>query len=299
MKRKLILAILTLTAGSILAIWWFFIRDDAPPPPDIQSAVQIATAAQNTSTTTAVPTSTVASTVPESTVPTTSLDQTTTTQLEQEESQETPDELELDEIGAITGTWMVDTTIGSFGIDESTSSFVGFRIKEVLARGIGEVTAVGRTPELDGSIEFEKGFLSRTEIVADLTKLRTDRSMRDSKVQSALNTSTHPQAVFVLEESIPITDNGSIESTASGFLTVNGLTNPVKADFQAQLVGSIMTVVGTFEVNLSDYEVEAPSAPVVVSVEDTAIVEFQLFFVEMTSEAVSYTHLTLPTICSV
>ncbi len=132
----------------------------------------------------------------------------------------------LDEIGAITGTWMVDTTIGSFGIDESTSSFVGFRIKEVLARGIGEVTAVGRTPELDGSIEFEKGFLSRTEIVADLTKLRTDRSMRDSKVQSALNTSTHPQAVFVLEESIPITDNGSIESTASGFLTVNGLTNP-------------------------------------------------------------------------
>ena len=284
MKRKLILAILTLTAGSILAIWWFFIRDDAPPPPDIQSAVQIATAAQNTSTTTAVPTSTVASTVPESTVPTTSLDQTTTTQLEQEESQETPDELELDEIGAITGTWMVDTTIGSFGIDESTSSFVGFRIKEVLGRGIGEVTAVGRTPELDGSIEFEKGFLSRTEIVADLTKLRTDRSMRDSKVQSALNTSTHPQAVFVLEESIPITDNGSIESTASGFLTVNGLTNPVKADFQAQLVGSIMTVVGTFEVNLSDYEVEAPSAPVVVSVEDTAIVEFQLFFVEITSE---------------
>ena len=284
MKRKLILAILTLTAGSILAIWWFFIRDDAPPPPDIQSAVQIATAAQNTSATTAVPTPTIASTVPESTVPTTSLAQTTTTQLEQEESQETPDELELDEIGAITGTWMVDTTIGSFGIDESTSSFVGFRIKEVLARGIGEVTAVGRTPELDGSIEFEKGFLSRTEIVADLTKLRTDRSMRDSKVQSALNTNTHPNAVFVLEESIPITDNGSIESTASGFLTVNGLTNPVKADFQAQLVGSIMTVVGTFEVNLSDYEVEAPSAPVVVSVEDTAIVEFQLFFVEMTSE---------------
>ena len=44
-----------------------------------------------------------------------------------------------------------------------------------------------------------------------------------------------------------------------------------------------MTVVGKFEVALSDYEVEAPSAPVVVSVEDTAIVEFQLFFIKATS----------------
>ena len=44
-----------------------------------------------------------------------------------------------------------------------------------------------------------------------------------------------------------------------------------------------MTVVGKFEIALSDYQVEAPSASIVVSVEDEAIVEFQLFFVEATS----------------
>ena len=146
--------------------------------------------------------------------------------------------------------------------------------------GLGDITAVGRTPELEGTLMFEEGFLLEAEVIADLTKLRSDRSMRDSKVQSALNTNVHPQAVFALSQPIPTTDNGSIDSLASGFLTVNGFTNPIEANFQAELVGEIVTVVGTFEVDLTDYGVQAPSAPIVVSVEDTAIVEFQLFFIE-------------------
>ena len=195
--------------------------------------------------------------------------------------------LDSTEVADITGTWLVDTTIGSFGIDESTSSFVGFRIQEELARGIGEVTAVGRTPKVDGTLNFVKGSLVEAEITADLTALRTDRSMRDSKVQSALNTSTHPSAVFTLDKEISINNEKVTESSVSGSLTVNGLTNQVEVELQAQLVGEIMTVVGKFEIALSDYQVEAPSASIVVSVEDTAIVEFQLFFVEATSENLS------------
>ena len=83
-----------------------------------------------------------------------------------------------------------------------------------------------------------------------------------------------------ISEPLPTIDNRSIDSMAQGFLTVNGFTNPVEVNFQAQLVGEIVTVVGTFEVDLIDYGVQAPSAPIVVSVEDTAIVEFQLFFTE-------------------
>ena len=204
---------------------------------------------------------------------TTSTSTTTTTQA-----------LDSIEVADITGTWIVDTTIGSFGIDESTSSFVGFRIQEVLARGIGEVTAVGRTPRVDGTLNFVEGSLVKAEITADLTELRTDRSMRDSKVQSALNTSTHPNAVFILDGEISVTNEQTIESVVSGSLTVNGLTNQIDVELQGQLVGQIITVVGKFEVSLSDYQVEAPSAPIVTSVEDEAIVEFQLFFVEATSE---------------
>ena len=325
MTKKLLLTTVTLIGIAVLAGWWFLLRDDAPPPPDLESAIQIASATQATSSTTttlasftapfegesfdsvielcnmasnslqceeecfaadtmleecvaeaeeiaAAQSSSLFPTLPSPTV-TTSTSTTTTTQA-----------LDSIEVADITGTWIVDTTIGSFGIDESTSSFVGFRIQEVLARGIGEVTAVGRTPRVDGTLNFVEGSLVKAEITADLTELRTDRSMRDSKVQSALNTSTHPNAVFILDGEISVTNEQTIESVVSGSLTVNGLTNQIDVELQGQLVGQIITVVGKFEVSLSDYQVEAPSAPIVASVEDEAIVEFQLFFVEASSE---------------
>ena len=273
MKRKLVLITFALIGIAVFAGWWFLLRDDAPPPPDLESAIQIASAAQAATTTTNAVT-----------VPSTTLTATSTTEVPTTIAPtSTTMELDPNEESDITGTWSVDKTIGSFGIDESTSSFVGFRIQEVLGRGIGEVTAVGRTPLVDGTINFVEGSLTKAEIIADLTELKTDRSMRDSKVQSALNTSTHPNAVFVLDETISINNSKMIDSTVPGSLTVNGLTNQIEVELQGQLVGQIMTVVGKFEVALSDYEVEAPSAPVVVSVEDTAIVEFQLFFVEATS----------------
>jgi len=273
MKRKLVLITFALIGIAVFAGWWFLLRDDAPPPPDLESAIQIASAAQAATTTTNAVT-----------VPSTTLTATSTTEVPTTIAPtSTTMELDPNEESDITGTWSVDKTIGSFGIDESTSSFVGFRIQEVLARGIGEVTAVGRTPLVDGTINFVEGSLTKAEIIADLTELKTDRSMRDSKVQSALNTSTHPNAVFVLDETISINNSKMIDSTVPGSLTVNGLTNQIEVELQGQLVGQIMTVVGKFEVALSDYEVEAPSAPVVVSVEDTAIVEFQLFFIKATS----------------
>ena len=325
MTKKLLLTTVTLIGIAVLAGWWFLLRDDAPPPPDLESAIQIASATQATSSTTttlasftapfegesfdsvielcnmasnslqceeecfadetmleecvaeaeeiaAAQSSSLFPTLPSPTV-TTSTSTTTTTQA-----------LDSIEVADITGTWIVDTTIGSFGIDESTSSFVGFRIQEVLARGIGEVTAVGRTPRVDGTLNFVEGSLVKAEITADLTELRTDRSMRDSKVQSALNTSTHPNAVFILDGEISVTNEQTIESVVSGSLTVNGSTNQIDVELQGQLVGQIITIVGKFEVSLSDYQVEAPSAPIVASVEDEAIVEFQLFFVEATSE---------------
>ena len=273
MKRKLVLITFALIGIAVFAGWWFLLRDDAPPPPDLESAIQIASAAQAATTTTNAVT-----------VPSTTLTATSTTEVPTTIAPtSTTMELDPNEKSDITGTWSVDKTIGSFGIDESTSSFVGFRIQEVLGRGIGEVTAVGRTPLVDGTINFVEGSLTKAEIIADLTELKTDRSMRDSKVQSALNTSTHPNAVFVLDETITLNNSKIIDSTVPGSLTVNGLTNQIEVELQGQLVGQIMTVVGKFEVALSDYEVEAPSAPVVVSVEDTAIVEFQLFFIKATS----------------
>jgi polyisoprenoid-binding protein YceI len=188
-----------------------------------------------------------------------------------------PEETDNVDSKDVSGTWSVDTTIGEFGIDEASGTFVGFRVKEVLGQGIGSATAVGRTPLVSGSAEIDGTTLVTAEIVADLTGLRTDRPMRDSRVQDALNTGVHPEAIFVLSGPVDLGEGRQVQVPAPGSLTINGVTNTVTVDLAAELVGRILAVVGTIDVVFADYDVEAPTAPVVVSVEDHGIVEVQLF----------------------
>lgn len=281
MRKKIMVGLVASVALVLFGGWWLFLRDNAPPPPDLASAIEIASAAQATTTSLAV-TTTFSATTTTSPSTTTSLQEKDMTELSTttRPMTEVTTVEEVTTPAGINGVWNVDTSIGSFGIDESTSSFVGFRIKEVLGRGIGEVTAVGRTPQVEGRINFSEGALIEVEISADLRGLRTDRSSRDSKVQQALNTNEHPRALFILDEKIVLDGNEAADVSVLGSLSVNGVLNPIQVQLQAQLVGEIMTVVGTFDIVLSDYEVEAPSAPIVASVEDNAIVEVQLFFVE-------------------
>ncbi|MEX1093683.1 MAG: YceI family protein [Acidimicrobiia bacterium] len=62
-----------------------------------------------------------------------------------------------------------------------------------------------------------------------------------------------------------------------GELTINGVTNPVEITLEAQLINSMILVTGTTDISFADYEVEAPTAPVVLSVEDHGTVEVQLW----------------------
>ena len=292
MRRNLVVAVVVVAVAG----WWFLLRDDAPPPPDLASAAQVAAAAQSTTvaptTTTVAPTTTTVAPTTTTVAPTTTTVAPTTTAAScwscaYEEASTTiseagtttlvPDETSNVDSKDPSGTWSVDTTIGEFGIDEASGTFVGFRVKEVLGQGIGSATAVGRTPLVSGSAEIDGTTLVAAEIVADLTGLRTDRPMRNSRVQDALNTDAHPEATFVLSGPVDLGEGRQVQVPAPGSLTINGVTNTVTVDLAAELVGRILAVVGTIDVVFADYDVEAPTAPVVVSVEDHGIVEVQLF----------------------
>jgi polyisoprenoid-binding protein YceI len=140
---------------------------------------------------------------------------------------------------------------------------------------------VGRTPVVSGTFELEGSTLVAAEIVADLSKIRTDRAGRDGKVKQALDTGSHPEATFTLAGPLDFGDlpveGAEIVVMAAGTLTIKGVTNEVQIDLAATLIGEIVTVVGTFDIVFADYGVEAPSAPIVVSVEDHGVVEIQLF----------------------
>ena len=129
----------------------------------------------------------------------------------------------------IEGTWTVDTGVGDFSVtEETTATFAGFRVEEVLTT-LGSTTAVGRTPEVSGSIEINGTTLDSAEIVADLTQIVSDQQRREGAIQRTLATSSNPEATFVLTEPVDLGESAAsgepVSVTAVGELTVNGTTN--------------------------------------------------------------------------
>lgn len=183
--------------------------------------------------------------------------------------------------GDLTGTWSVDTSIGEFSFADSTGTFVGFRVQEELS-SIGSTTAVGRTPEVSGTLVIDGSTITEVSVEADMTSITTDDSRRDDRVQSALNTSENPTATFVLTSPITLDDAAfdgePVALDAAGDLTINGVTQSVTFPLTAQLVENTIVVVGSLDVVFADYDVEVPSAPIVVSAEDNGPIELQLFF---------------------
>jgi polyisoprenoid-binding protein YceI len=242
---SLAVAVVLLGAAAGGGIWWF-LRDDAPDAVDLESATQ-------------------------------SLDPVAI-----DEPAATASDA-ADAATAVSGTWTVDTSIGEFSYEDSTGTFVGFRVEEELS-SIGSTTAVGRTPTVTGSITVDGTTLSAASIEADMTSITTNDSRRDDNVQDALETNEFPTATFTLTQPIDLGDavNTGAATTvqATGDLTIHGVTTQVTLPLEAQLVDNTIVVVGSLDIDLSTYGVAAPTAPIVVSVSDQATIELQLFFTQ-------------------
>jgi len=183
--------------------------------------------------------------------------------------------------GGIDGRWSVDTETGAFDYESATGSFVGFRIDEELV-GIGGIQAVGRTGEVTGELAVEGSELTVATFTADMASITTNDRRRDDKVAEALEVGSFPEAVFSLSTPVPLgpgaADGERQQATVTGEFTLHGVTRSVEVPVEAQLVEGTVVVVGSFEVALADYDLEVPSAPIVISASDTATIEFQLLF---------------------
>ncbi|MDE0845537.1 MAG: YceI family protein [Actinomycetota bacterium] len=178
-----------------------------------------------------------------------------------------------------SGEWVIDNTSGNFTFEDASGSFVGFRIDEKLV-GIGSVTAVGRTDVVSGKIVIDGSSLVETIIEADLSTIVTNDSRRDRAARNALKVKENPFASFVLQDTIKFDIAGiegqAIQAEALGQLTINAISQPANFSIDAQLVNNQIVLVGSAKVVFSDFGVEVPSAPIVVSAEDFGIIEFQL-----------------------
>ena len=182
----------------------------------------------------------------------------------------------------VEGTWTVDTATGDFDYESATGTFAGFRIEEELT-AVGSSTAVGRTGGVTGSITIEGSTLTAAEFEVDLTTVTTNDGRRDDRVQSALDTGTYPTATFTLTEPIELGDAATageaVSVVATGDLTIHGETQQVEIPIDAQLVDGTIVLVASTDIVFSDYGVDVPDSPIVLSVDDHGVLEVQLLLV--------------------
>ena len=182
--------------------------------------------------------------------------------------------------GGLAGTWAIDPSIGSFS--DFSDSFVGYRVNETLAQNVAN-TAVGRTSFVSGSLVLDGTTITSVDISADLTRLQSDDDRRDGRLhEQAIETDTFPTATFKLTTpielgSLPV-DGKTFSATATGALTLHGVTHTVLVALQGQLQGGIVTVTGSVDIAFADYAIERPTSFLVLSIEVHGIMEFQLHF---------------------
>jgi polyisoprenoid-binding protein YceI len=233
--------VVVVLAVAALAGWWFLLRDDAPPEADIDAAGET---------------------------------------LDEAATPGAGDASSGDPAGG-EGTWTVDQSVGAFA--DFSGTWAGYRFDEELV-GIGGNTAVGRTPDVTGTMTVADGAVTAVHFEVDLRTLDSDSDRRDGALRTrGLESDRFPAATFTLAEPVALpaglTDGrGPATVTATGELTIHGVTNEAAIELQAELRGDAAVVVGSAPVALADYGIDPPTGLSVLSISDDGTFEFQVFF---------------------
>jgi polyisoprenoid-binding protein YceI len=187
---------------------------------------------------------------------------------------------EVETVEDLDGRWEIVPNDERTAVEDG--SFVGYRVEEELS-GIGANTAAGRTRLVRGDLVIEGNEVTEVSVAADLSGLESDDARRDDVVRSsALETDEFPEATFELREPIrieEIPDDGvTIDATANGDLTLHGVTNPIELTLEAQRLGSVIAVIGSTDVVMTEYGITPPRVGPVLSIDDGGVVEVQLCF---------------------
>ncbi len=248
MNRRTLLIVIGVVVVVAGAGYWYWFGGDDPDPVSLDDAVAGATA------TTAADAATAA--------PSTSAAPATTA---------APVGTEAPAAGGTSGTWSIDPS----------NTFAGYRVQEELAT-FGANTAVGRTDRVQGEVVIEDGQVTVVDITVDMTTLESDNSTRDGALRSrGLQTGEFPEATFTLSQPIDLGGEPAVGDTVSvtavGDLTIRNVTKSVEFPIEAQLVdeGTIVAV-GTVPILTTDYEIDLPTGPSVLSIDENAVMEFQL-----------------------
>lgn len=190
-------------------------------------------------------------------------------------NEDSPPEFELTPAGEeaapadgadLTGTWTV-----------AAGSEAGYRVREKLANLPAQSDAVGRTSDVSGTVEIDGTTASSASFEVDVTTLESDEDRRDNRIRtSGLESDRFPAATFELTEPIGFTDANTASVTATGDLTIHGVTKSVTIPIDAARREEVLELVGSITFPFSDFDMTPPSVGGFVTVEDDATLEFKI-----------------------
>jgi polyisoprenoid-binding protein YceI len=172
------------------------------------------------------------------------------------------------------GTWTLDT-----------GSQAGYRVREKLASLSAPSDAVGRTTAITGTLTLSQEAGAYTvgaaAFTVDVSKLTSDQARRDQRIHSqGLESDRYPTATFQLTSPIALPADAAggqtIHVSATGALTIHGVTKTVTIPIDARLTGSKIELVGSITFPFSQFGMTPPSIGGFVTVQDNATMEFQL-----------------------
>ena len=114
-----------------------------------------------------------------------------------------------------------------------------------------------------------------------MTTVTSDETRRDAQFNDRImQTATYPTATFELTEPIDlgqIPDQGTeVTYSATGDLTLHGVTKSVTFDLTGLWSGSTIQIAGSIAITFEDYNIADPSFAGIVSTEDHGTLEFAL-----------------------
>jgi polyisoprenoid-binding protein YceI len=175
---------------------------------------------------------------------------------------------------AATATSEPAAGAASWTVTTAGGTFAGYRVREEFI-GIGVKDAVGRTPDVSGSVDVEGNRLTAAKLQAELSTLVSDKPQRDDALRGrAIETDRFPTAEFELTEPVAVSRS---KTAVTGKLTLHGQTRPIAISLRSQRVGdSTIELAGSAPIAFADFGIEPPSVAGVVTVSDHGLLEFKI-----------------------
>lgn len=161
----------------------------------------------------------------------------------------------------------------------STGSLAGFRVPQTVLGLTSNV--VGRTSDVTGTVAVANGQVTAASVHINLLALTSSGKKPPPQFGISLDTQNYPDATVTLDQ--PLTLDGAFASgapttaTATGRLTLRGVTRTVSALVNVRRDGPAIDVAGSIPVTFADWNIPTPKGyGAVGSLADHGTAEFLL-----------------------